>query len=77
MYMSTGSKSTEFKIVLGLVLLVIVGSFAALATGILGDGATGSQRAFDLIKWVLGTSGLLGGSYAVSRGLAKSGKGER
>ena len=71
-----GSRTSEYKIVLGLVLLVIVGAFASLATGILGDGATGSDRAFELIKWVLGTSGLLGGSYAVSRGLAKGGRRE-
>ncbi len=71
---TTGTRTSEYKIVLGLVLLVIVGAFAALATGILGDGATGSDRAFELIKWVLGTSGLLGSGYAVSRGLAKSGR---
>ena len=70
----SGTRTSEYKIVLGLVLLVIVGAFASLATGILGDGATGSDRAFELIKWVLGTSALLGGSYAVSRGLAKSGR---
>ncbi len=72
----SGAKSSEFKLVVGIVLVVLVGVFALLATGALGMGSEASGKAFELIKWVIGTSGLLGGSYAVSRGLAKSGKPE-
>ena len=70
----SGSRTSEFKIVVGIVLVVLVGVFAALATGLLGEGKEASDAATDLIKWVVGTSGLLGSGYAVSRGLAKSGK---
>lgn len=64
-----GVKTSEFKVVVGLVLLVLIGVFGALSAG-----ALEGQAAVDLVKWVIGTSGLLGGSYAVSRGLAKGGK---
>jgi len=61
---------------IGIVLAVLVGVFAALSTGLLGEGKEASAAATDLIKWVVGTSGLLGSGYAVSRGLAKGGRRE-
>ncbi len=69
-----GVQTSEFKVAVGVVLVVLVGVFAALAAGALGEGKEAATAATDLIKWVIGTSGLLGSSYAVSRGLAKAGK---
>lgn len=68
-----GTSTSEFKVVVGIVLVIIVGTFACLAAGVFGDGKEASDRAMEIVKWIVGTSGLLGGSYAVSRGIAKSG----